>query len=53
MEGEWFCYRGGLFNGEGIGHVREVASLKGRDWLCYVGGQFNRQKRVMLQRWSV
>ena len=23
-EGEWFCYRGGLFNG---GHVRELVSL--------------------------
>ena len=26
MEGEWFCYRGGLFNGGGF-IVREVASL--------------------------
>ena len=24
MEGERFCYKGGLFNGRGNGHVREV-----------------------------
>ena len=24
MEGEWFCYKGGLFNGGQNGHVREV-----------------------------
>ena len=44
MEGEWFCYKGGLFNGGGNGygggqfngrkngHVTEVASLK-EEWL--------------------
>ena len=31
MEGEWFCYKGGLFNGGGM--VMEVASLKEEEWL--------------------
>ena len=53
MEGDWFCYRGGLFNGKGIGHVREVASLMEGEWSCYGGGQFNGGRMVMLQRWPV
>ena len=28
MKGEWFCYKGGLFNGGQNGCVREEASLK-------------------------
>ena len=40
MEGEWFCYRGGLASSwrENI-HVTEVASLKAGEW--------------SLQSWSV
>ena len=38
MEGEWFCYKGGLFKGR-----RRVDR----------GGQFNRGRMVMLQRWTV
>ena len=64
-EGEWFCYRGGLFNGEGIGHVREVANLMEGEWSCYGGGQFKggriivtevaslKEGEWLLQRWSV
>ena len=52
-EGEWLCYRGGLFNGEGIGHVREVASLMQGEWSCYRGGHFNGGRMVMLWRWPV
>ena len=36
-EGEWSCYRGGLFNGEN-GHSTEVASLMEGEWSCYIGG---------------
>ena len=36
-EGEWFCYRGRLFNGGG--YVRELASLMAGEWSCYRGGQ--------------
>ena len=32
MEGEWFCYKGGLFNGGGM--VMEVGSLMGEEWSC-------------------
>ena len=46
VEGEWFCYRGGLFNGEGIGHVREVASLMDREWSCYRGGEFKAERII-------
>ena len=66
MEGEWFCYKGGLFNGGGMvmlekwavyweknDHVTEVASLKEGEWSCYRDGQFNEERMVMLQRWSV
>ena len=65
MEGEWFCYRGSLLNGEGLVmlerwlvqrreniHVTEVASLKEGEWSCYGGGQFNRGRLIMLI-WSV
>ena len=34
MEGEWSCYRGGLFNGGGM-VMTEVASLMEGEWLCY------------------
>ena len=37
MEGEWFCYKGGLFNGGGM--VMEVG--------------FNGGRMVMLRRWPV
>ena len=66
MEGEWFCYRGGLFNGGGLVmlerwlvqwreniHVTKVASLKEGEWSSYRGGQFNRGRMVMLQRLSL
>ena len=46
MEGEWSCYRGGLFNGGGLVMLREVASLMEVEWSCYGGGQFNRGKRA-------
>ena len=52
IEGEWFCYRGGLFNGEGLvmlqswpvywrenGHVTVVVANGGR--------------MIMLQKWSL
>ena len=52
MEGEWLCYRGGLFKG-GRMVITEVASLKEGEWSCYRGGQFNGGKMVMLQRWPV
>ena len=64
MEGEWFCYKGGLFNGGEMvmlerwavlwkenGHVTEVVSLKDGEWSCYRGGQFNGERTVMLWRW--
>ena len=51
-EGEWFCYRGSLFNG-GEMVLTEVASLKQGEWPSYRSGQFNRGKMVMLQRWLV
>ena len=56
--------RGGLFNGEGICHVREVASLMEGEWSCYGGGQFKEERIIVtevasfkegewsLQRWS-
>ena len=52
-KGEWLCYRGGLFNGGGNGHVREVASLMEGEWSCYRVGVFNERGMVMLQRWPV
>ena len=54
MEGEWSCYRGGLFNG-----VRMVMlqrwSLMEEEWSGYRSGQFNGGRMVicMLWRWSV
>ena len=33
-EAEWFCYKGGLFNGEGS-DMLEVASLMEGEWSCY------------------
>ena len=39
MEGEWFCYRGGLFNGGGLVMLER--------WLVYGGRIF------MLLRWPV
>ena len=39
MEEEWFCYKGGLFNGG--------------EWSCLRGGQFNGGRMVMLRRWPV
>ena len=44
MEAEWFCYKGGLFNGGGM--VMEVGSLMGEEWSCYGGGQFKGGRRV-------
>ena len=38
MEGESFCYRGGLFNGGGL-VMLEVASLMKGEYSCYGGGQ--------------
>ena len=65
MEGEWFCYKGGLFNGGGMvmlrrwlvswrenGHVTEITTLMEGEYSCYGGGQF-KGRMVMLQRWSV
>ena len=53
MEGEWFHYKGSLFNGGGMVTVMEVGSFMGEEWSCYRGGQFKGGKMVMLQRWSV
>ena len=65
MEGEWSCYRGGQFNGEGEWSLRsgqfkggrmaftEVVSLIEGEWSCYRGGHFNGGRMVMLQRWSL
>ena len=39
-KGEWFCYRGSLFNGAENGHVMR-------------GGQFNGGRMVMLRRWTL
>ena len=48
MEGECFCYRGGLLNGEGL-----VASLIEGEYSCYGGHQFKGRRMVMLRRWQV
>ena len=48
MEGEWFPYRGGLFNGAGL-----VVTLMEGEWTCYRSGHFNGGKMVMLLRWTV
>ena len=48
-EGEWFCYSCGLFNGEGIGHVREVASLMEGEWSCYLGGHFKGERIIVTE----
>ena len=66
MEGEWFRYRGGLFNGQSPSikqaasvtkpfslHVRGVASLMEGEYSCYGGGQFKVGRMVMLERWSL
>ena len=47
MEGEWFCYRGGLLNGGGL-----VASLIEGEYSCYGGGQFKGGRMVMVRRWQ-
>ena len=50
-KGEWFCYRGSLFNGEGL-VMLEVASLMEGEWSCYGGGKF-KEGESSLQRWPV
>ena len=40
MDGEWFCYRGGLFLGGRLVMFREVVSLMEGEWF-------------MLRRWPV
>ena len=65
MGGEWFCYKGGLFNGGRIvmlerwavlwrqnGHVTEVGSLKEGEWSCYRGVSLM-EREWSLRRWSV
>ena len=47
MEGEWFCYKCGLFNGAGM--VMEVPSLMGEEWSCYGGGQFKGGRMVDIE----
>ena len=44
-EGEWFCYRGSLFNGGGL-VMLEVASLMEGEWSCYGGGKFKEGESV-------
>ena len=55
MEGDWFCYKGGLFNGGGM--VMEVGSFMGEEWSCYGGGQFNGgimiMPSVLWREWSL
>ena len=66
MEGERFCYRGPLFNGQSPSikqaasatkpfslHVRGVASLMEGEYSCYGGFQFKVGRMVMLERWSL
>ena len=48
MEGKWFRYRGGLFNGG----VLEASLMEG-EYSCYGGGKFNKGRMTMLARWSV
>ena len=48
MEGEWFRYRGGLFNAAGL-----VVTLMEGEWTCYRSGHFNGGRMVMLWRWLV
>ena len=38
MEGEWFCYRGGLFNGGGLVMFERWSSLMEGEYSCYGGG---------------
>ena len=51
-KGEWFCYRGSLFNG-GSMVVTEVVSLIEGERSCYRGGHFNGGRMVTLQKWSL
>ena len=44
MKGEWFCYRGGLFNGGGFVMLARWLSLMEGEQSCYGGGQFNRRE---------
>ena len=39
-EGEWFCYRSGLFNGGGL------VSLMEGEWSCYGGGQLKGERII-------
>ena len=48
MKGEWFCYKGGLFNGG-----RMIMFERWAQWSCYGGGQFKGLRMVMLRRWTV
>ena len=50
MEGEWFCYKDGLFNGRGM-VVTEVVTLMVT--LMVVTLMFNGGRMVMLQTWPV
>ena len=50
MEGEWFCYRGGLFNGGRMVMSQRWPVMEGA---CYIDGQFNGGRMVVLQRCSV
>ena len=51
MEGEWFCYRGGLFNGGGLVMLERWRLME--ENIRYGGGQFKGGRIVMLQRWQV
>ena len=51
-EGEWFCYRGGLFNGGRMVMLQKWSLIEG-EWSCYRGGKFNGGRTVMLWRWTV
>ena len=48
MKGEWFCYKGSLFNEGGMIMLERWA-----EWSYYGGGQFKGGRMVMLRKWSV
>ena len=50
MEGEWSCYRGGLFNGGGFVMLERWSSLMEGEWSFYGDGKFNEGRMVLLQR---
>ena len=48
MEGEWSCYRSGLFNRGRMVMLQRGSLLEG-ERSCYRGGKFSRGRMVLLQ----